>query len=667
MLNLRIRSLMVVLGAMICLTFVVAMGTGALGASKLLIGGPQYKYIVRSKDLVADVLPPPAYLIESYLEATLAKADPASLTARTERLAQLKKDYLDRYAFWSDEAGWKNDLGVDQELFDAVNVGSHKEAMRFWEAVETRYIPALRSGDAVAIDSAYAAVTDAYAAHRKQVDMIVAGSVKNLATFEDYSKNQAGQLVVVEGVILVGAVALVIAGLWFLFVRVIKPVAGVTAVMQKLAAGDLKASASGADRKDEIGEMMRSIEVFRTKLLEVEELRRKQALDVVAAEVARRGSLKDMADKVELESASAVNHVGKQATTMTRLAEQMAGSVHNVTEQCQGVASAAQQAMMSATSVTAATEEFSASIREVTGQLGRARSVTNATVETSERTRIAVSNLAEAIGKVGDVANIISSIADQTNLLALNATIEAARAGEAGRGFAVVASEVKALSTQTANSTEEIRRHIAGIQVVMRNTTDVVAEIARQILTVDDSATAIAAAMEEQSATIGEIARHVSETSKAAEYVASSVEIVLGEAARTGESARALSVTVNDVDGSITRLREAIVRVVRTSTPDVDRRDDPRFDVHTSGELVESQKKVHIENLSKGGALINNEAELRRGEGGRLRIADAQVPYRVLRTDAAGAHVKFDGGDATFDRTFGRLTADPAVKRTAGS
>ena len=81
------------------------------------------------------------------------------------------------------------------------------------------------------------------------------------------------------------------------------------------------------------------------------------------------------------------------------VATAMAASVGNVTEQCQGVASAAKQAMMSATSVTAATEQFSASIREVSEQLGRARSVTSATVETSERTRVAVSNLADAIAQ----------------------------------------------------------------------------------------------------------------------------------------------------------------------------------------------------------------------------------------------------------------------------
>jgi methyl-accepting chemotaxis protein len=240
-----------------------------------------------------------------------------------------------------------------------------------------------------------------------------------------------------------------------------------------------------------------------------------------------------------------------------------------VTEQCQGVAAAAQQAMMSATSVTAATQQFSASIQEVSQQLSNARKITAATVETSERTRSAVTNLAEAIEKITTVANIISEIADQTNLLALNATIEAARAGEAGRGFAVVASEVKSLSSQTAKSTEEIRRHVAEIQVVMRETTTVVSEIARQISSVDEGSTVIAAAMEEQTATIGEIARPVEETARAASFVSDSVAIVLVEAAKTGDGARSLSGSVSNVDESITRLRESIVRVIRTSSPDV--------------------------------------------------------------------------------------------------
>lgn len=81
-----------------------------------------------------------------------------------------------------------------------------------------------------------------------------------------------------------------------------------------------------------------------------------------------------------------------------------------------------------------------------------------------EATSGIVAGLSTAAQKIGDVINLINTIAEQTNLLALNATIEAARAGDAGRGFAVVASEVKSLAAQTAKATDEIGRHIAGVQ-----------------------------------------------------------------------------------------------------------------------------------------------------------------------------------------------------------
>ena len=656
--------MLIALGGFVCLAFAGAVGVQQYAASKTAINSPHYLQIIRAKDLVADVLPPPAYLLESYLEANLAVREPTKLQQHLDALARLKKEYMARHAFWSDRANWESDDGVNEKAYTLVAKDSDVEAQKFWSAVDDRLIPALRSGDAVGVEAAMTQIAVAYAKHRAIVDELVKAAVADQAMLETIASEEVGFYSLVIYAVIAAVLLLTVLGFLFLFRRVIRPVAGVTGVMTKLASGDLHAKAEGAERRDEIGDMVRALEVFRGNLVETERMRVQQSEDAAKAEEHRRASLREMAQGVEAEASSAVMRVSSEAAEMSRLAVAMSGSVSNVTEQCQGVAAAAQQAMMSATSVTAATQQFSASIQEVSQQLSNARKITAATVETSERTRSAVNNLAEAIEKITTVANIISEIADQTNLLALNATIEAARAGEAGRGFAVVASEVKSLSSQTAKSTEEIRRHVAEIQVVMRETTTVVSEIARQISSVDEGSTVIAAAMEEQTATIGEIARHVEETARAASFVSDSVAIVLVEAAKTGDGARSLSGSVSNVDESITHLRESIVRVIRTSSPDVERRTDPRYELHTEGTLMDSRQKVMVENLSSGGALLAGDANMHGGQTGRLGVAGAQVSYKVLGTDKTGTHLQFaDPKSAGFEQTLARLSTGAPVRK----
>jgi methyl-accepting chemotaxis protein len=515
--------------------------------------------------------------------------------------------------------------------------------------------PSVGNGLMSDFDAAASSVGDAM---EKLSEVVLKESEAALAGIDDValrssdSANSARIITAIFSLIIM----LVVGALAMLGVHIVRPIAGVTTTMEKLAAGDYNAKVAGADRDDEIGQMIRTIEVFRQGLIDSNSLRARQAEQAEQAEAARRASLKDMANSVELEAGAAVNHVSDETNAMTKLAGSMATSAASVTDQCQGAASAAQQAMMSAASVTAATEEFAASINEVTSQLARAREITRDTVKTSDRTQHAVANLSTAVERIGQVATIISEIAAQTNLLALNATIEAARAGEAGRGFAVVASEVKNLSTQTANSTDDIRRHIDEIQRVTQETSTVVAEIARQIANVDEVSTAISAAMEEQSATMTEISRHVAETATAAGYVSDSVTIVLGEAGRTGESARALSASAKDVSGSISGLRETIVRVVRLSSPDVERRAAPRFEINAPGELLRSSKRITIENITRGGALINSAEGFSGGERDVLRWAGVDTPFRVTSAGAGIAHIMFEQVDTRFETALANAT-----------
>lgn len=514
-------------------------------------------------------------------------------------------------------------------------------------------------------DAAAEKMGEAMEALAQSADATSGKAMKEIQSATEHSSQAAFQ----AEVLTIGfsvVMLLAVGGVALFGIKTVKPLTAVTDSMAKLAKGDYQVKVAGAERKDEIGEMVRTIEIFREGLLEAQALRQKQIEQAEKAEEERRASLRQMANAVEMEAGNAVNHVSDQTVEMTRLAGSMATSATSVTEQCQSAAAAAQQAKMSAESVTAATEEFAASINEVTTQIARAKRIAGETVKTSDRTQAAVVNLSQAVGRIGEVVSMISDIAAQTNLLALNATIEAARAGEAGRGFAVVASEVKTLSTQTASSTEDIRRHIEEIQRVTQETSEVVAEISRQITTVDDVSTAIAAAMEEQTATMGEISRHVSETALAASHVSESVTIVLAESARTGDSAKSLNGRAEDVSTSISKLRGTIVSVVRAASPDVERRQQARHTLKTPAELLKRGVRVIIDDVSKGGMRLSGATGLAGGERDTLRWKDMDIPVRVASVADGVAHIAFERVDARLEAAVAAAAQLAPHDRKAG-
>ena len=98
--SLNISTLAKASGVAVIVGFLSVCVVGVFAVRELKVGGPLYERIVLGKDLVADILPPPEYIIEAFLEANLAVQQPETVEQRAARLKQLQKEYNERHEFW---------------------------------------------------------------------------------------------------------------------------------------------------------------------------------------------------------------------------------------------------------------------------------------------------------------------------------------------------------------------------------------------------------------------------------------------------------------------------------------------------------------------------------------------------------------------------------------
>lgn len=168
-------------------------------------------------------------------------------------------------------------------------------------------------------------------------------------------------------------------------------------------------------------------------------------------------------DKTEDSSSQAAQELNSQLSELDQLAtamSEMSATAHDVAGNAQSAAQKASEADDIAKNGVEIVDKTSASIAQLTTQMGSVVTTINELVNYSNN--------------IESILTVITDIADQTNLLALNAAIEAARAGEQGRGFAVVADEVRTLASKTQESTEQIKGMISQLQVGVKNAESVI-------------------------------------------------------------------------------------------------------------------------------------------------------------------------------------------------
>ena len=333
----------------------------------------------------------------------------------------------------------------------------------------------------------------------------------------------------------------IIVGAFVVLKRVLKPVAELTESMAKLARGLWETIVPATDRHDEIGQMARSVEVFKKNGIENVRLQAEQAKEQ-EARLARAERMNRIVGNFNVVVSEIAQTLSSASTELQATAQSMSMTAEETSSQATAVAAASEQASANVQAVAAAGEQLSSSIAEISRQVAMSTNAAARAVDEAENANTQVNGLVESAQRIGEVVNLISEIAGQTNLLALNATIESARAGEAGRGFAVVAAEVKSLAEQTGRATEEISSKIGEIQAVSVRSAEAIKRIAKVIGEVNDVSNAIASAVHEQGAATQEISRNVMEAAAGTRDVSANITGVTEAAHSTGAaSAQTLS------------------------------------------------------------------------------------------------------------------------------
>jgi methyl-accepting chemotaxis protein len=349
----------------------------------------------------------------------------------------------------------------------------------------------------------------------------------------------------VGGVMFVACLFLIIFGMfsfWFTRFRVAQPLKEINSTMGVLANGETNLTVPFTSKLDEIGEMARSVQVFKDNAI------------VKGRMEAQKKHVTETVNQITQELAGLTNTVrelmNEQSTataSMSAATEQLSVSIDQVAQ--------------NADSALALTQETVAAV----DQGGRA---VNETIAAMEETSLLVSQAEEKVHELGSqskhiqtIVSTIQGIAEQTSLLALNASIEAARAGESGSGFAVVADEVRKLAEKSTKSAAEIGAILASVQ-------EQVEEVSADILSASGKAQDSVAQsrvveqalkqIENRSAqvvnAVEDIANAAKEQSSAGYDIAHKVETVADSSENTNQLIGNVDKLANDLNQNVSKL-----------------------------------------------------------------------------------------------------------------
>ncbi len=249
------------------------------------VGGAVYQRVAKTQELVADVLPPRLYIVESYLVCLqIANASSAdSVTALTQRLQQLRNEYQERRRHWAQEA-------LDPDVANALLQQADKNVTPFFDTAFSQLLPAVTNHDVAGKRTALAKMDALYVEHREAIDRVNQLAKRHVQENETWA-NAAVQS---KRYWLLAVLLLTLAPVALLAhrirVSVTRPIGDAVTIAHRIAEGDLSPIARQPYR-DEAGQLYSALADMADRLrTSLEALKKAHFMTEQALDIARAGT-----------------------------------------------------------------------------------------------------------------------------------------------------------------------------------------------------------------------------------------------------------------------------------------------------------------------------------------------------------------------------------------
>ena len=411
--------------------------------TELSVSGPIYQKISLNDELRADVLPPPMYVIESYLLALQLNNtnDGATIANLVQRGDELRITYETRHEYWEREL-------IDPQMRDMFNKTAYRTGLEFFNLRDQQFVPAIRAGNRELAGVVLQQMASRYEAHRVAIDVVWrSAEERNKELESEASQKFASSL---QTLLIIGLFTILVVLVMAFIARraaltLSERVSAVSEIASRVANGDLTAEAPVVSDNDETGLLLRAIGTMTHNLRSLVTRVKQASIELMSTATEFAATSRQQESTVQGFSAS-TNEIAAAAKQISATSQELMSTMDGVNTVAAQTADLAEQGRTGLRSLD-----------ETMDRLARTSSAMSA--------RLAA--IREEASEINGVVTTISKVADQTNLLSINAAIEAEKAGEQGLGFLVLAREIRRLADQTAVATLDIEQMVKQMQAAV--------------------------------------------------------------------------------------------------------------------------------------------------------------------------------------------------------